>query len=83
MVERLRALADRRKRTVAELAIAWTLRRPGVTAAIVGARRPKQIEETIGAADWALSGTELAAIDSLLSEREKTLAESGDRGSGG
>ena len=56
------------------LAIAWVLRRPEVTAAIVGARRPSQIEETAGAADWELSSGDLAEIDALLGQREKTLA---------
>ena len=44
--EALMAKADALGVTPAQLAIAWTLRRPEVTAAIVGARRPEQIEET-------------------------------------
>lgn len=51
LVEWLRKISDRNGRTVAQLAIAWTLRRPEVTATIVGARRPPQIEETAAAAD--------------------------------
>ena len=73
-VEKLRPIAARSGRTLAELAIAWVLRRPEVTAAIVGARRPAQIEETAPAADWALSGEDIAAIDALLEERERALA---------
>jgi aryl-alcohol dehydrogenase-like predicted oxidoreductase len=71
LVEKLRPIAEGHGRTVAQLAIAWTLRRPEVTAAIAGARHPKQIEETAPAADWALSQEDIAAIDKLLSEREK------------
>ena len=74
LVERLRPLAERRKRTVAQLAIAWTLRRPEVTAAIVGARRPAQIEETAPASDWVLSEEDIAAVERSLREREQTLA---------
>ncbi len=48
------------------LAIAWTLRRPEVTSAIVGARKPSQIEQTAGAADVILSSETTAAIDALL-----------------
>jgi aryl-alcohol dehydrogenase-like predicted oxidoreductase len=70
LVERLRRVADRRGRTVAQLAIAWVLRRPDVTSAIVGVRKPSQIEETAGAADWTLSKEDLAEIDSLLKGRE-------------
>jgi len=66
LVEGLRAIAEKRGRTVAQLAIAWVLRRPEVTAAIVGARRPSQIEETAPAGDWALSEEDIAAIDALL-----------------
>ena len=62
--------------TCAELAIAWILRRQEVTAAIVGARRPGQIEETIHAGDWNLSDEDIDEIESLLAEREKKLARS-------
>jgi aryl-alcohol dehydrogenase-like predicted oxidoreductase len=37
-----------------------------VTSAIVGARRPAQIEETVGAGDWTLSPDEIAAVNALL-----------------
>ena len=75
LVERLRPLAERQKRTVAQLAIAWTLRRLEVTAAIVGARRADQIEETAPASDWVLSEDDIAAIERSLSEREQTLEQ--------
>ncbi len=65
-VDGLRRIADQHGRSVAQLAIAWVLRRAEVTAAIVGARRPSQIEATIGAADWQLAPDDLAAIDTLL-----------------
>jgi aryl-alcohol dehydrogenase-like predicted oxidoreductase len=82
LVEKLRPIAERNGRTVAQLAIAWVLRRPlrlrsgqaEVTAAIVGARRPSQIEETAPAGDWVLSEEDVAEIDALLVERERALA---------
>ncbi len=46
LVEKLKPIAEKHGRTLAQLAIAWVLRRPEVTAAIVGTRRPSQIEET-------------------------------------
>jgi aryl-alcohol dehydrogenase-like predicted oxidoreductase len=67
-VEGLQRIAQGHGRTVAELAIAWVLRRPEVTSAIVGARRPDQIEQTIGAADWKLSPQDLVEIDSLVAK---------------
>ena len=73
LVEKLRPIAERNGRTVAQLAIAWVLRRSEVTAAIVGARRPSQIEETASAGDWVLSEEDVAEIDALLAERERAL----------
>ena len=50
------------------VAIAWTLRNPVVTGAIVGGRRPQQIEDLIPAAEFRLSESELAQIDKFLQE---------------
>jgi len=66
LVEKLRGIAGKAGKTLPELAIAWVLRRPEVTAAIVGARRPDQIEQTIGGADWQLDETQRSAIEELL-----------------
>jgi aryl-alcohol dehydrogenase-like predicted oxidoreductase len=74
LVEGLRALAKKKDRTVAQLAIAWTLRRPEMTAAIVGARHPGQIKETIKAGDWILSEEEIKAVEELLKERLNKLS---------
>ena len=74
LVEKLRPIAERNGRTLAQLAIAWVLRRPEVTAAIVGSRRPSQIEGTAPAGDWTLSAEDIAEIDALLTEREQTLS---------
>ncbi|MBE0477947.1 aldo/keto reductase [Candidatus Aerophobetes bacterium] len=68
-VEALRPIAEKNGRTLAQLAIAWVLRRAKVTAAIVGARDPSQIEETVQAGDWILSAEDIAAIDRLLEGR--------------
>ncbi|GAI54850.1 unnamed protein product, partial [marine sediment metagenome] len=73
LVRGLRSIAEKSGRTVAQLAIAWVLRRPEVTAAIVGARRPFQIEETVAAAESMLSREDIAAIDMLLGKRQKAL----------
>jgi len=73
LVEGLRSIAEKSGRTVAQLAIAWVLRRPEMTAAIVGARRPFQIEETVAAAESMLSREDITAIDMLLSKRQKAL----------
>jgi aryl-alcohol dehydrogenase-like predicted oxidoreductase len=75
LVDKLRPIAERNKRTLAQLAIAWVLRRPEVTAAIVGARKPSQIAETAPAGDWVLSKNDIAEIEKLLAEREEKLAK--------
>uniref|UniRef100_A0A7C1PG36 Aldo/keto reductase n=1 Tax=Agrobacterium albertimagni TaxID=147266 RepID=A0A7C1PG36_9HYPH len=63
LVEILRGIARRHGCSVSEVAIAWTLRHPAVTGAIVGARRPEQIEESAPAANLRLTETDLAEID--------------------
>lgn len=63
LVERLRRVGSRHGRSPGEVAIAWTLRRPEVTAAIVGARSAEQVEGWIGARDFRLSDAELTEIE--------------------
>lgn len=68
-VERLRALAriaEARGQTLAQMALAWVLRRAEVTSALVGASRPEQIDLSVGAlAKLDFEVGELAAIDRL------------------
>jgi aryl-alcohol dehydrogenase-like predicted oxidoreductase len=66
MVEALKPIAARNGKTPAQLAIAWVLRDAAVTAAIVGARRPEQIDETAAAADWDLSEDDIQQIETIL-----------------
>jgi aryl-alcohol dehydrogenase-like predicted oxidoreductase len=68
LVGRLREIARGLGRSVAELAIAWVLAQDGVTGAIVGARRPGQLDGWIGAAQLALSEEVLMAIDDAIAE---------------
>jgi aryl-alcohol dehydrogenase-like predicted oxidoreductase len=68
LVERLREIADGLGCTVAELAIAWALAQDGVTGAIVGARRPAQLDGWIGAAQLEISEAVLTAIDEAIAE---------------
>jgi aryl-alcohol dehydrogenase-like predicted oxidoreductase len=74
-VERLRPIAEENERTLAQLAIAWVLRRLEVTAAIVGARRPEQMIETAPAGNWKLSKKGIALIEDLLAELQTKLRE--------
>jgi len=69
LVELLREIgADHGGYSPAEVAIAWTLRHPAVTAAIVGGRRPEQVDGVVGAADLTLTDEDLSRIESFLKE---------------
>ncbi|MGC4050364.1 MAG: aldo/keto reductase [Paludibaculum sp.] len=66
LVELIREIGNRHGRTPGEVAIAWTLRRPEITAAIVGLRSPAQLEGVIGAANFRLSAEEVAEITAFM-----------------
>jgi aryl-alcohol dehydrogenase-like predicted oxidoreductase len=72
-VEGLNRIATELGWTVAELAIAWVLRRSEVTSAIVGARRPEQIEQTAIAGTRVMSDDSTSEIQHLLSRRSEAL----------
>jgi aryl-alcohol dehydrogenase-like predicted oxidoreductase len=63
LVESLRAVAERRGVTVAQLAIAWVLSRGADVVPLVGARRPQRLDEALGALDLALSDGDLDEIE--------------------
>jgi len=65
IVEKISAVAEKRGVPAAQVAIAWTLRHPAVTAAIVGMRKPSQAEKTVGAADLVLTDDEAAEIEKM------------------
>jgi len=66
-VRRLNEVAAARGQTMAQLAIAWVLRQPGVTSALIGASGPAQIEDAVAALDnLDLSDDELTAVDEIL-----------------
>ncbi len=70
LVERLQTIGARHGRTPGEVAIAWTLRHPAITATIVGARKPQQMDELIGAATFRLGKEEVAELDQALAVAE-------------
>jgi aryl-alcohol dehydrogenase-like predicted oxidoreductase len=68
LVETLRTIGQRHGRTPGEVAIAWALRLPAVTGAIVGGRNAKQVEGVVGAATFRLNRAELAEIEAALAK---------------
>jgi aryl-alcohol dehydrogenase-like predicted oxidoreductase len=67
-VQELRPLADEAGLTLAQLAVAWTLQNPNVSAAIIGATRPEQVRENVKAAGVKLDSGLLRRIDEVLGD---------------
>jgi voltage-dependent potassium channel beta subunit len=65
-VQQLRPIAEELGITMAQLALAWVLREPGVSSAIVGASRPEQVDENVAASGIELSADVLERIDATL-----------------
>ena len=66
-VIKLDAIAKERGQNMAQLAIAWTLRHPQMTSALIGASKPSQIKDAVGALDnLDFSADELARIEAIL-----------------
>src|SRR5205807_9070644 len=63
LVERQREVGERVQRPPGQVAIAWTLRNPAVTGAIIGARNAKQVEGSVDAATLRLTNKEVAEIE--------------------
>ena len=66
LVEKLNEIAFMHNVTPGVVAIAWTLQHPGVTGAIVGSRRPEQVDGIIAAAEFRLTDSESAEIEQFL-----------------
>jgi aryl-alcohol dehydrogenase-like predicted oxidoreductase len=72
-VDKLSRIAERYQRSLGEMAVAWVLRHPEVTSAIVGARRPDQIAQIAPAADWELDSETVDEIEAVLQDRAESL----------
>lgn len=68
MVDKIKPLAEKYNKTMAQFAINWTLCNPAVTSAIVGAKRPSQVEDNAAGADWKISEEDLGAIEIIFSK---------------
>lgn len=65
LVERLRKVGEKYGRPPGQVAVAWVLRNPAVTAAIVGARNAQQVEKNVGAAELQLTDDDVAEIEAV------------------
>lgn len=73
-VDRLRAFAEARDRTLLELAFSWLLNEPVVSSVIAGATKPEQVQANAQAASWRLSDEEMAEVDEITAPREAASA---------
>ena len=67
-VQNLQKLAQQGGYTLSQLALAWVLRQPNVSSAIIGASRPEQVEENVKASEITLSQDTLQHIDEILND---------------
>ncbi|MGQ7277784.1 aldo/keto reductase family protein [Brevibacillus thermoruber] len=67
-VERLRPIAEELGLSLAQLALAWTLRQPNVSSAIIGASVPEQVEHNVKASGVTIPDETLATIDEILEQ---------------
>jgi len=74
-VDRLREIARDIGKTVVQVVVNWTIHQPGITAALCGAKRVYQIEETAGAFGWRLDPDQLQKIDEALNERGEPVVK--------
>ena len=71
LVELLKRIGTPHGRSAGEVAIAWTLRHPAVTGAIVGGRNAAQVEGVVGAAEFRLSAEEIGVIERFIAGMPK------------
>jgi voltage-dependent potassium channel beta subunit len=68
VVQELEQVARKQDISLAQLALAWVLRQPGVSTALIGATKPEQIEENVKAVDIQLTSETLDQIDEILKQ---------------
>ena len=73
-IRKLNEIAESRGQTLAQMAIAWVLRGGGITTALIGASKPSQVEDCVGAVkNLEFTADELALIDTYADEEQINL----------
>ena len=75
-LDELRTIAVSIGKTVSEVVVNWTVQQPGITAALCGAKRGKQITETAAAMTWTLTPEQLQQIDEAITRRGGVVTKS-------
>lgn len=73
-LDQLRPIAAECGRTLSQVVINWTIHRPGVTAALCGAKRASQARENAGAMGWQLTAAQTARIDAAIAARGEIVS---------
>ncbi len=82
-LDAIREIADELGVTMAELALAWVISRPGVVSAISGARKPEHVERNIGAASLNLTAEVISRLDEATETLKHKLGPNADYWQGG
>ncbi len=74
-LDQLRPIADEVGCTLAQVVINWTIHRTGITAALCGARRPEQIEDTAASMNWKLTEDQTERINVAIAARGSIVSK--------
>ena len=69
LLDHLRPIAARRRVTLAQLVVNWTIHQPGITSVLCGAKRREQVLDNAGGAGWQLDEADTAEIAAALVAR--------------
>ena len=73
VIEYMREVAKRQRKTLAQIALNWVIQQPGITSAIAGAKHPSQLKDNLGAIGWKLASQEIEEISRRGKEISKLL----------
>ncbi|MFM9966461.1 MAG: aldo/keto reductase [Planctomycetaceae bacterium] len=74
-LDELRAMSVEIERPVSQIVLNWTIQRPGITAALCGAKRPHQIHENAESLSWSLSVSEINRINAAIAARGQIVSK--------
>ncbi|KAF9173679.1 hypothetical protein BGX21_003514 [Mortierella sp. AD011] len=70
ILDEVKAIAKECNRTPAQVAVNWTLQKPGITSPLIGARTMAQLEDNIGALEFKLTEEQMARLDAVSNPKE-------------
>jgi len=68
-VEELKAVATRYGKSLPQLALRWTLSNPVISTALVGCRKPNEVDDNVGALGWSISDADMKEIDAIFARQ--------------